>query len=243
MVTKLWLMAALGIVVGALTFGAAKVLIKPVYKCGFTAYVNNQQSQADKSIVTSSDLTAAQQLTKTYSQIIRSNTVLSESVRSIDPNLDPKAFKGTVFAEIMDGTELISVFVTNQDPKMAYRLAKAIAETAPDCMAGIVEGSSMRIVDSPEQATKPYGPSYLKYALLGFLLGFLIIAIKTIVEFFSDDRVKSEQQISDYFDIPILGLIPDSVAVAEGKAGNYYYYSHYGKRSEKQNEVKGYEDT
>ena len=239
--SKSWQMILLGLIVGAIFFGATKLLIKPVYRCKFTAYVNNQQSQADKSILTSSDLTAAQQLTKTYSQIIQSNTVLSKSLKSIHSDISLDDFKGMVFTEIKDETELISVYVTNRDPDTAYKLAVAVARTAPECMKDIVDGSSMKIVDEPEHVTKPYGPNYLKYALLGFLIGMLIIAIKTIIEYFSDDRVKSEQQISDYFEVPILGVIPDVVAVVDGKSGGHYYYSHYGKSSGKNEGEKGYE--
>ena len=243
LLSKLWLMVLLGLILGSIVFGMTKLLIKPVYQCKFTAYVNNQQSQVDKSILTSSDLTAAQQLTKTYSQIIRSNTVLSKSLKSARSDISLDSFKGMVFTEIKDETELISVYVTNQDPDTAYELAKAIAKTAPGCMKDIVDGSSMKIVDEPEPVTKPYGPNYLKYALLGFFVGVLVIIIKTVIEYFSDDRVKSEQQISDYFDVPILGVIPDVVAVTDGKSGNYYYshYGRYGKNSDKNEDEKGYE--
>ena len=240
LLSKLWLMIPCGLIIGSLFFGAAKVFIKPVYRCTFTAYVNNQQSQINKDVVTSADLTAAQQLTKTYSLIICSNTVLSKSLSSVDSDISLDNFKKMVSTQTSDGTELIAVYVINRDPQTAYVLANAIAETAPECMRDIVEGSSMKIVDEPEPVTNPYGPNYWKYALLGFLIGALVIVIKTIIEYFSDDRVKSEQQVSEYFDIPILGVIPDVVAVTSGKNGNYYY-SHYGDGKDKKNSEKGYE--
>ena len=239
--SKLWLMILFGLVLGVIAFGITKLLIKPVYRCKFTAYVNNQQSQADKNIVTSADLNAAQQLTKTYSLIIQSNTVLSKSLDSVDSNISLDSFKKMVYTETKEETELIAVYVIAQDPQTSYTLAKAISKTAPTCMKDIVEGSSMKIVDEPEPVTKPYGPNYWKYALLGFFIGVLIIAIKTVIEYFSDDRVKSEQQISDYFEVPILGVIPDVVAVTGGKTDSYYYYSHYGKHSDKNEDEKGYE--
>ena len=242
LLAKLWLMIFFGMITGSIVFGVTKVLIKPVYRCGFTAYINNQQSQIDKNIVTSSDLVAAQQLTKTYGFIIQSNTVLSASLKAIQSDIAFEDFKKMVNTEIKDETELISVYVKNQDPDMAYQLANAVAKTAPKYMSQIVEGSSMKIVDYPEPTVTRYGPSYVKYGVVGFLFGVLLIMIKTIIFFFQDDRVKSDQQIEESFDIPILGIIPNGTSIGQQKNGHYYYSyygSGYGGNSKKNRNEKG----
>ena len=237
LLSKIWLMVILGLIFGSLAFGATKLLIKPVYRCGFTAYVNNQQAHVDKSSVTNSDLVAAQQLTKTYSYIMRSNRILSASLESIHSDLSYKALNGMMSTEIKDGTELISVYVVNEDPDLAYRLASAVADTAPQYMSEIVEGTSMRIVDYPEPTTTRYGPSYFKYAMLGGIVGALLIVLKVIIDFFRDDRVKNEQQIEERFDIPILGIIPDGAVAGEDKNGQYY--SAYGNGKNNSEGVEG----
>lgn len=228
LLTKLWLMVLVGLVVAIVAFGATKALIKPTYRCGFSAYVNNQHAQrADKSTLTNSDLVAAQHLTKTLSYIIRSNTILTASLKSIDSDLTYEAFSNMVTTDIKDETELISVYVVNQDPQMAYDLANAIAKTAPAYMAEIVEGSSMKIVDYPVYSDKRYGPSYIKYSIFGFIAGFLIVLIFFIIRYFKDDSVKEDRDLEARFSIPVLGVIPDIDNVSKN-GSNYKSDYAYG---------------
>ena len=240
-------MILVGVIVGGAVFGVTKLLIKPSYRCGFTAYVNNQQAQADKSMLTNSDLVASQQLTKTFSYIIRSNSVLSASLKSINSDLTYAQFSGMVSTEIKDETELISVFVLNEDPQTAYDLANAIAETAPSYMSNIVEGSSMKIVDYPVFSAQRFKPSYLKFALLGFIFGFLFIAVIEIIRYFKDDSVKDENELEMRFTIPVLGVIPDINRSDHHKSSGYYSsdygysYAHAHHHKDKDSDKEGKE--
>jgi len=150
LLSKLWLIILIGGVVACAVFGATKLMIKPSYRCGFSAYVNNQHAtQESKSTLSNQDLIAAQHLTKTFSYILKSNTILTASLQSIDSDLSYADFSKMVSTEIKDETELIMVYVVTKDPTLSYDLANAIAKTAPAYMSDIVEGSSMKIVDYP----------------------------------------------------------------------------------------------
>ena len=240
---KLWLIILVGVIVGVMAFGATKLLIKPTYRCGFSAYVNNQHAQsADKSTLTNQDLVAAQHLTKTLSYIIRSNTILSASLQSINSDISYDQFSRMVSTEIKDETELISVFVVNEDPQTAYDLANAIAKTAPAYMAEIVEGSSMKIVDYPVFSQKRYRPNYMKYAILGFLFGALLVVIIVTIRYFKDDTIRNEVDLEQRFGMPILGLLPDNLDSSSSK-DNYYSYGYdYSTRTNVAGEEKEHEE-
>lgn len=244
LLSKLWLMILVGVVIGAIAFGATKVLIKPTYRCGFSAYVNNQHAQsADKSTLTNQDLVAAQHLTKTLSYIIRSNTILSASLQSINSDISYDQFSRMVSTEIKDETELISVFVVNEDPQTAYDLANAIAKTAPAYMAEIVEGSSMKIVDYPVFSQRRYSPNYLKYAVLGFLFGALAVAVIVIIRLFTDDTVRNEDEIEQRFGLSILGVLPDNASTGRGEGYYSYEYGYgYGAKPEDGGKEKEHEE-
>lgn len=224
---KLWLMLLVGFIVAAAVYGSTMIFIKPTYRSGFTAYINNQKAQSsDKSVLTNQDLVAAQSLTKTYSHIICSNSVLSAALQSIDSDLTFKEFSRMVSTKIEDETELITVYVVNRDPQLACDLANAIVKTAPSYMSDIVEGSSMKIVDYPQVPESRFGPSYLKYGLFGFIFGFLVIAVIEIIRFFKDDSIKDENELEMRFSIPVLGIIPD--VAQSNKGGSSYYSEGYG---------------
>lgn len=239
---KWWLIALAGLLLGGIAFGAARLILKPTYRSGFTAYVNNQQNQSSRESVTASDVNASKQILETYIRIVGSNRVLTAAAKSINMDLPFSQLSKMVSAEAQGETEIIYVYVTAKDPDTAYELADAIAKVSPSHMADIVEGSSMKIIDYPVLKTERTGPNYLKYAIIGFLLGALIIVIKTIIEYFKDDKVRDEQELETRFGIPILGVIPDLMNI--GKSSSSYYYSNsYGgyekaSRSEGKNEKK-----
>lgn len=236
LLSKLWLMVLVGVVIGVIAFGATKMLVKPTYRSGFSAYVNNQHAQStEKSVLTNSDLAAAQQLTKTLSYIIRSNTILTASLKSIDSDITYDQLSGMVSTEIKNDTELITVYVVNRDPQTAYDLANAIAKTAPSYMADIVEGSSMKIVDYPVYPETRYKPSYFQYGIFGFIFGVLVVAIILIIRYFRDDSVKDDSELETKFSIPVLGVIPDinNVGQKNGYYKNNYSYA-YAKPQDKE---------
>ena len=243
-VKKLWLILLVGLIVGGAVYVGAKVFIKPTYRSGFTAYVNNKQGKQTTDYLTSSDVNAAKLLVLTYQSIIKSNNILTAAAESIGVDSPYESLAKKVSAEVKDDTEIISVYVVDTDPQFAYEYAQAIAKTAPAYMAQIVEGSSMKIIDVPEYSEKRYKPSYLKFGLIGFLIGALLVIIFIVVRYFMDDTIKNESEIESKFALPILGVIPD-ITKASNKSSDYYYYEQNNKtervnisESERKNEEK-----
>ena len=86
----------------------------------------------------------------------------------------------------------------------------------------------MKIIDVPEYNENRFGPSYSRYAIIGFLIGALIVIIFVIIRYFMDDTVKNEGEVENKFALPILGVIPD-VTKASNKGSDYYYYEQNNK--------------
>ena len=220
LLSKVWLMILVGAIFAGVTFGATKLLIKPTYRCNFTAYVNNQSG---KESLSAQDINAGLQLVNTYVNIIRSNTILNAAAESADLDYTYAQLQGMVSAVVQGDTEIVSVYVVNTNPQTAYVLANAIANTAPTYMSQIVEGSSMKVIDYPMYSDKRFKPNYIRYALLGFLAGVLLVIIITIIRYLRDDTVKSDGELEPRYGMPILGIIPDVKSASHGNKNDYYY--------------------
>ena len=171
--------------------------------------------------------------------MIRSNKILTAAAESVGLDIPIATLKKTVTASVQGETEVIAVYVEHRDPQTAYILANAIANTAPAYMSDIVEGSSMKIIDYPVYSDKRFKPNYIKYLLLGFLLGAVLVIIKVIVSTLTDDKVKSVQDIEDRFSLPILGVIPDVLQSSDEKGKGYYAYGYGEGTSSKDKEKRG----
>ena len=220
LVPKIWLMILTGIIVAAIAFGLTKFFITPTYRCSFTAYVNNSHGSESLS---QQDINAGKQLVDTYVNIMRSNTILNAAAESVNLDYTYKQLYKMVTAVVQGETEVIAVYVEHPDPQTAYVLANAIANTAPECMSSIVEGSSMKIIDYPMYSDQRYKPNYIKYAVIGFALGVLLIIAITIIRFLANDTIKSDTELESRFSIPILGVIPDVRSAGDSKNTEQYY--------------------
>ena len=232
---KSWIIVIVGVVFAIAFFGVTKLTVKPTYRCSFTAYVNNQQVKMSDSSLTNSDIMASKELVKTYSEILKSRTILKKAAENLGLNNSYAQLQSMVTTEIQNETEIITVYVVHKDPQVAYDLANEIAKISPQYMANIVEGSSMRVIDYPEYSDAKFKPSYFRYALLGLLIGVLLVIVILVVRFLSDDTVKNENEVETRFGLPILGVIPD-VNHLETKGYGYnskYEYSYYQKPSER----------
>lgn len=235
LLSKVWLMILVGAVFAGLAFGATKAFIKPTYRCSFTAYVNNQHSQSGTGSLSQSDINAAKQLVNTYVKVIKSNAILTAAAEAAGMDVTYGKLQKMVSAEVQGETEIIAVYVVDEDPETAYILANAIAKIAPSYMTNIVEGSSMKIIDYPMYNDSRYKPNYLKYALLAFLIGVVLVIIKVVIDYFRDDNISDESELENRFGLPILGIIPDVLeSTAASKKGGYYAYNYAYKSDDQE---------
>ena len=230
---KIWVIILVGLVAASAAFLGIKIFGTPTYRCGFTAYVNNKHaaSSGNTDYLSVSDVNAAKELVKTYSAILTSNTILSSAKEEQNLNYSVGQLKGMVSTRIQDETEIIQVYVVARSPEESYNVAQAIASVAPQKMAEIVEGSSMKIVEIPEVPGSIYKPNYQRYTVLGFVAGCLFAILILIIVYFRNDTITDEAEVESRFNVPVLGIIPDANSTTGGKSG--YYYNYYYQQNDK----------
>ena len=198
-----------GIVIALLAFLVTRFAITPQYKASVTIYVNNTASTQGIESITGTSLTAAQQLVNTYVNIIKSDTVLDEVIQKGNLSGTAADIRRIMTAKQVDNTEMFVVSVSHPEAKTAAHIANTIAAVAPDRISGFVKGSSTEIIDYAKIPPKPYTPSYYKNIVLGALLGCILMGVYLTIRYLFDMRIKSEEDIVNYLQIPVLGVIPE----------------------------------
>ncbi len=234
---RLWVVALVTILAGAITFVGVKLFVTPTYRSSFTAYINNKKD-VDMSAVTGSDVQASKSLAKTYGEIITGRTVLKGAAKSLDLNLSYSELKKMVSTSISNETEIITVSVVSTDPVLSFNLAEAVRDTSLKEVTNIIEGSSMKIIDHPEIPTGIYRPNYMRLTLFGALAGFFITILIICIRQYFNDKVLDENELEERYTIPVVGIIPDMINTDKGKGSYYYYYGHSDDK-DKASEEKG----
>lgn len=182
--------------------------ITPVYTASVTIYVNNAGRDQKINYITGSNLQTAQHLVNTYIQIIGSDTVLEKVSADGNLGMEAKEIRKYMHAAQKGEAEIFTVRITHPDPKMATKIANAVADVAPEEIESFVEGSSTKVIDYAKQPENPSSPSLIKNIVVGGLLGGLLAAAYVTMMFLLDVRVKDEDELAQMFGLPVLGQIP-----------------------------------
>ena len=232
-VKKLWLVILVTVLAGGLAFAGSKLFIKPTYRSIFTAYVNNNQKEQSNA-----DILASKSLAHTFSELITSRSVLVEAATAVNLDLSYSELWKMVSTSINNETEIITVSVKATDAEVSYMLAMSIAKTAMKVTPEIVEGGSMKIVDMPVRPTGIYSPNYTQLTVIGALVGFVAIVLILCIRQFFNDKVQNEEELSEHYNIPVMGTIPD-FDFSDKNANSYYYYYSSPQTDKSAKEKKG----
>lgn len=227
----IWLIITVVLLVGSASYMGTKLLVTPTYKTAFTAYVNNRNASAGadiSSMLSSSDLMASKSLANSYAEILTSRDLLLMAAEEAgEDEYTYKELYQAVTTEVKSDTEIITVSVELEDPNAAVAIANALADISRDYIADIVDGSSMKIIDKAILPETYYTPSYLKNAMMGGLLGGVLVCAFLMLFYFMDDTIKSENDLVKRLDVTIIGTIPD-LATATRRGFGYGYGYGYG---------------
>ncbi len=221
---KAWLIVLSGFLAAAIGFGLSSFVIAPTYSSAIKLYVNNSSfSLGNTSFsISSSEITAAQSLVRTYGEILSSRSTLERIIDKSGVDYDWEDLAEMIVSEPSNETEIMLVTVTCKDPYEASKIANTIAEILPIRISEIIDGASMEVVDSAIPNLEKVAPSITKYTAIGMILGaFFTIVILTISAML-DDTVRDEEYVLKAYDYPILGKVPD---LLDNGNRSYAYYS------------------
>lgn len=228
---KWWLIALCALVLGLGSLLYTVKFVTPLYRSSITIYVNNVRSGERVDYMSSSNLQASQQLVSTYSNIIKSDTVLEKVIQAAGVPYTPADMRNILTTSQMGDTELFQVYITHSDPEMAAHLANTIAQVAPAEIEGFVDGSSAKIIDYAKVPDTRYSPSYSRNTALGVILGVVLACAYIVLNSLLDVRIRDEEDLASIFPIPVLGQIPQFDALPAGKKYGYAAAEAGGKEA------------
>ena len=224
---RFWVIVVSGILAAALAFGISAFVIAPQYSSSIMLYVNNSSFSLGNTnfSISSSEITAAQNLVKTYGEILNSRTTLERVIEKSGVEYDYKQLAEMIDAAPSNGTEIMRVTVTAENPYEASKIANCIAEVLPIRISEIVDGASMEVVDSAIPNLEKISPSITKYTAVGLILGVLLSFLVLAIFAMMDNTIHDEEYVLKTYNYPILAKVPNLINPANRQHG-YYSQKH-----------------
>ena len=169
-----------------------------------------KSQQSNSEAITQTDLTLNSNLVSTYSELIKSKSVLREVINNLDiKDLNEEELKKDVKVSAVSDTELIEISVSNKKPSYASKIANEIANVFTKKVGEIYNINNVHIVDKAENAKEPYNINHLKDLIIFAFVGVVLAAAKILLLNMLDNTVKNEQDIEKNTGLLVIAQIPE----------------------------------
>ena len=205
---KVWIIALAVVIGGAAAFSVSAFVLDPTYTSRVSMYVNNNTDR-ETTVANINDINASQKLVSTYIEILKSDNVLGKVGAATGLAYTPAQIRSMMSASAVNGTEIFEVKITTKDAEEAALIANTIAEVSPEEIIRVVKAGSVELIDAAVPATTPTSPNVILNTIIGIMLGGVLSVLGVLVAAMLDNRIRSEEDLKKYYDIPVLGTIPD----------------------------------
>jgi len=178
---------------------------KPVYQAKAKMIVNADTSRPS---VDTNDLSASIKLVDTCTAIIESRTVLVPIIQELNLPDSSESLASKISVASVNNTQVMEITVRYGDLKIAMAIAAKILEVAPPVIVESIEAGSVKTVEDVHGSDRPISLSIPKIIILYTVIGFALACGLFIALYLLDNTYRSEYDIRQSFDIPVLGVIP-----------------------------------
>lgn len=207
-IKRWWVILISGLVAGLLAFAYSAYLIDPTYTSSGTLYVVNNTGNPMQTY-TASEYTLSVQLVNTYSEILKSDTFCQTISKRLHSKISASQVKSMLTMSGVGETEILRVKAVSKNPELSREVVQEVLNNAPEEIMRVVKAGSVEIIDNASLPTSPTSPNVKRNTAIGFLFGIMLAALVVYVLEMFDTTVKDEDELSEKYEIPVLGIIPD----------------------------------
>ena len=208
LIVSVTLMFLIGGSVFVLFFGPV-----PQYQSSTTVLVDYRANESET--VTSSDLDLSKKLVRTYTEIIKSLTILNPVIDELDLIITPNQLLNKIAVSQVNETEIIKISVTDEDPILARDIANTLAEIFSEEISHIMKVDSTSILDEAVLPTTPLAQNKVTKIAIAGILGMMVSVGLVFLFEYLDRSIKTADETEHLLGVPVLGVIPKSKV--EGK--------------------------
>ena len=183
-----WRFLIILVICGAVFCGYKRLTYSPYYVASSTFTINSSiTSENSNSYIENA---TANQMAKSFPYILKSGAF--KEVLAQDLGL--QSVPGTIEAEVMENTNLFTLKVTANNPKMAEKILKAVVKNYPSVAEFVIGSSQLTLMDESGVPTTPANPfSYRHEIQIGVLIGILLCILLDVLLALGKNTVKKEE--------------------------------------------------
>ncbi len=189
-------------------------LVTPKYEASTTLIlgrINNSTSKTTTTTtdqITQSEISINSNLVSTYSELIKSRTLIQQVIDNLKLNLSETSVRNSITVSRISDTELIEITVKNEDGELASKIANEIAKVFSTKVEEVYNISNVYIIDKAIATNVPYNINHIKDIVIFMFIGIVISGVYILIYHLLDNTIKSESQIERNIGLKNLINIP-----------------------------------
>lgn len=191
----------------AVTWVISYFFITPQYDANAQILINQKVVQDQQ--LSTQDIQTNLQLINTYTVIIKSPVILSIVIERLKLNTTPDLLMEKIAMSSEQNSQVLNISVKDISQKKAVSIANMTAEVFQEKISELMNVDNVTILSpaTEKNKEKPIIPNIPLNLAIATFLGFIIgVSISLLIEFL-DTTVKTEKDVQDIMNFPLLGLI------------------------------------
>ncbi|WP_237389626.1 YveK family protein [Bacillus sp. USDA818B3_A] len=188
---RLWMVIVITIVTTAIGTYYSNTTYKPVYQTACRIIVEDTPDNRTTLLV-----------------IIKDTVVLEKVVNELGLPVTPETLAGQITVESIEGSQVISIGVTESNPEMAANIANTTARIFKEEIPKIMKSSNVRILSEAKINSWPINPPGNQMKIISVVIG-LVIGMGLVFLLDSlDEKLRTNREVEVLLGLPVLGRIP-----------------------------------
>lgn len=209
-IPKIWIIAIISVAAAAIMFAYSTFLVSDKYTSSSVMHICK-----DSETLNTTDFLTAESVINVMSYRVFSDDFISMVIANVRENYGDEyanLSQGLVRSSITYsplGNGMLRVSVLTSNPQLSYAISQALENYIPTEFYNYRPGVFTVITyDNAELPTAPISNNAVRNAIIGFVAGAVISAIAVWLYSAFDSVIRDKKKIDDYFDVPVIGVIP-----------------------------------
>lgn len=180
----------------------------PMYKTNVSLVLVSEKNGDGNEVYNSSEQQLNKNLVGTYSEIAKSKTVLNKVIKNLDLDISYTDLKNRIEVTSVENTEIINIYVSDKNPKMATIIANEISSVFVTEVNKFYKLNNVNILDEATNVKVPYNVNYVKDNIIYVLIGIVVSLGILFIIFYFDTSIKTSEEIEKKLGLTVIGSVP-----------------------------------
>ncbi|EHY93799.1 capsular polysaccharide biosynthesis protein [Staphylococcus saprophyticus subsp. saprophyticus KACC 16562] len=174
------------------------------YQASTQVLVNQKESDSQ---MMAQEVQSNIQLVNTYSEIVKSPRILDKVSKELNRQYSSSEISSMLTVTNQAESQVLNISVDSKSGRDSEKIANKIAKVFSSEVPDIMSVDNVSILSTANDTATKVAPKPLVNLVIGLVVGLILALIVIFIKEMIDKRIKTEEDVENELDIPVLGSI------------------------------------